>query len=57
MRDEMAMDAALIIVPMMKQLPATPVVDVAHPSQSSDLKNQLLSIRGKLMVSFVAINH
>ena len=30
---------------------------VAHPSQNSDLKHQLLSISCTLMVSFVAINH
>ena len=30
---------------------------VAHPSQNSDLKYQLLSISCTLMVSFMAINH
>ena len=30
---------------------------VAHSSQNSDLKHQLLSISCTLMVSFVAINH
>ena len=38
MRDETAMDAALIIVPMIKQQPATPVVELSGGTKYTQAK-------------------